>query len=154
MSELQLIMLRSATRFKDVYGLDVRSGAFHKYARQAISEPLQGWAAELDGDFVALYPLAGRLRFRLNQQDIDIGPSTAADFQRGETHRLSLRNADGQGLSWEYAPPVIDPPLAIDPTPFVEEEHFDFGLFVYNVLTEPGRRDRIMGFNQSGESDD
>jgi hypothetical protein len=30
-----------------------------------------------------------------------------------------------------------------DVTPFVEDEDFDFGLFVANVLNDPGRRERI-----------
>jgi hypothetical protein len=40
---------------------------------------------------------------------------------------------------------VIDPPLDQDPTPFVEEEHFDFdfGLLVANVCSDPSRQDRL-----------
>jgi hypothetical protein len=30
-----------------------------------------------------------------------------------------------------------------DPTPFVSAEDFDFGLFIANVIGDPGRRDRI-----------
>jgi hypothetical protein len=38
---------------------------------------------------------------------------------------------------------VIDPPLDQDPTPRVEEEHFDFGLLVANVYSDPSRQDGL-----------
>jgi hypothetical protein len=50
-------------------------------------------------------------------------------------------------FSFEYNAPKLDIPLENDPTPFVEEEDFDFLLFVNNVLKDKARRERI--YNQA-----
>ena len=48
-------------------------------------------------------------------------------------------------LELTYDPPHLDPPLALDPTPFVEEEDFDFGLLLANVSRDRNRQARIYG---------
>jgi hypothetical protein len=35
-----------------------------------------------------------------------------------------------------------------DPTPFVEEEDFDFMWFIHNVLSDPARRESIWRDNR------
>jgi hypothetical protein len=47
---------------------------------------------------------------------------------------------EGELLSFRYP---SGPSLAGDPTPFVEPEHFDFGLFVANVANDPARLERM-----------
>jgi len=46
-------------------------------------------------------------------------------------------------LELTYDPPIIDPPLSEDPTAFVEEEHFDFGLFLANLSRDQSRQARM-----------
>lgn len=66
------------------------------------------------------------------------------NLKRGAaTNTLSFHIGGQCVLELEYRKPVIDPPLEHDPTPFVEEEHFDFGLFVRNVVSDRTRRERI-----------
>jgi len=42
-----------------------------------------------------------------------------------------------------YKRPDLNPPLELDPTPFVEEEQFDFGVFVQSIVNDPARGNRI-----------
>ena len=69
-------------------------------------------------------------------------------------HAIEVRSVNGRQvlrvlsnskvvLELTYDPPIIDPPLSEDPTPFVEEEHFDFGLFLANLSKDQNRQDRI-----------
>jgi hypothetical protein len=46
-------------------------------------------------------------------------------------------------LQLTYLPPVLDPPLSADLTPFVEEEDFDFGVLLSNLSQDRGRQERI-----------
>jgi len=43
----------------------------------------------------------------------------------------------------KYQKPNIYPALEFDPTPFVDEEDFDYGLFLSNVLNDVDRRNRV-----------
>jgi hypothetical protein len=49
-------------------------------------------------------------------------------------------------VNFRYHLPVNEVPLSIDPTPFIDEEDFDFLLFVHNVLAQDERRHRV--YNQ------
>ena len=58
-------------------------------------------------------------------------------------YNISIVKDDDLIFTLTYNRPRIDPPLELDPTPFVEEEDFDFCLFLLNVLSDPGRKERI-----------
>jgi hypothetical protein len=61
----------------------------------------------------------------------------------GDRRILRVRSATKTVLEITYDAPVIDPPLSEDMTPMVEEEDFDFGLFLANVSRDRGRQDRL-----------
>ena len=79
-------------------------------------------------------------------------------FSTSTGYHLNRGNGDGRTLtprplrcdrtgdtvaSLEYALPEPIVPPENDPTPFADAEDFDFGLFLANVASDPGRRDRI-----------
>ena len=60
---------------------------------------------------------------------------------RGDGHESVLTfTAGADVIEFRYSPrPVPGPSLALDPTPFVELEHWDIGLFLANVANSPER---------------
>ena len=67
--------------------------------------------------------------------------------QKNSQGNISLRIIDKIGnqviTELKYTKPKIIPPLEVDPTPFVEEEDYDYGLFLSNVVDDPDRKNRI-----------
>ena len=57
-----------------------------------------------------------------------------------ELNALTIKHRDAALVTIRYKPSVVGPSLESDPTPFVEREQFDFGLFIHNVLNDPKRR--------------
>lgn len=137
------MLLQSMDRFNDIYAVDLDSGLYSIHDRHTITQPVQGFAATLDGYIVLLYHKEGELHFRVNLQDILLDETTTARLNRGQRHRLILENRHGQRVAWEYTPPQIDPPLEDNVSACVEEEDYDFGVFVCNIINQPGRRERM-----------
>ena len=142
------VLLQSQDRYDDLIELDTASGQITWHSVK--NEPhlregtIDGHFSKLDGKMAALLRENGVLHFRVNQLDVELSDDTEAVWERRPgLHTLTLTRDGKRILRLAYSPPVIDPPLEVDPTPFVEEEHFDFGLFVHNVLQDKGRRERI-----------
>jgi hypothetical protein len=80
------------------------------------------------------------LHFRLDDLDFLLDDATVIDLEQGPQSTLLVRRNRSVLHTWTYVAPVLDPPLHEDPTPFVEDEDFDFGLFVHNVTNSARRR--------------
>ena len=93
---------------------------------------------------VSLYRIHGDLYFRIPDQEFELTDDISSTLETdGNKRKFRLLNGEKVLVDLTYLIPESEIPLSIDPTPFVEEEHFDFLLFVNNVLTEPGRRNRV-----------
>ncbi|MEV0643827.1 hypothetical protein AB0I28_01050 [Phytomonospora sp. NPDC050363] len=68
-------------------------------------------------------------------------PATAETVRWSKRLGLATLSVDG-GPGIRYMPTGRIP---FDLTPFVEDEDFDFGLYVHNVLADPARASRIFG---------
>lgn len=62
---------------------------------------------------------------------------------RGEERLLRAFSSDHLVFEVGYELPKLDPPIADDPTPFIDEEDFDFGLFLQNIARDKSRQARI-----------
>jgi hypothetical protein len=146
-----MILLQSKDRFDSLAELDVTTGAVSWISRSGVGEvaweEIYGSFSCLAGRLVMLYRLEGVLRLRIDELTFLLTGIHSLDrMLLGENMaRLTLFEGDTSIFSMTYRRPEVFPPLALDPTPFVEEEDFDFGLFLYNVLNDPGRRARIYG---------
>lgn len=142
-----LILLRSHDKYTEFAELDSRSGIvrwFTMAVPKVASKRIDGHVARLGGSVLCLYrDPDGMLHFRLDDHDLVLDHATVIDLERAEQNNLVIRRADGVLLTWRYPPPALDPPLDEDPTPFVEEEDFDFGLFLHNVTHDDVRRQTI-----------
>ena len=93
---------------------------------------------------VSLYRTRGNLYFRIADQEFELTDEVSSRLEVGGVGR-KFRLLKGENVLVEltYSTPEFEIPLSNDPTPFVEQEHFEFLLFVHNVLTDPGRRNRV-----------
>lgn len=93
---------------------------------------------------VSLYRMHGVLYFRIADQKFELTEDTSSTLETdGNNRKFRLLQGEKVVVDLSYLTPELEIPLSIDPTPFVEEEHFDFLLFVHNVLIQPGRRNRL-----------
>jgi hypothetical protein len=143
-----ILLLQSHDRYNDLVELDTSTGHLVRHYRR--DDPdlgrslIQGHYCEMDGQMIFLYRQDDQLHLRINDSDMELGDDIQISFLKGvEKNTLILQRGRDHLLEWTYSSPTISPDLDIDPTPFVEEEDHDFGLFVYNVLTNYSRKARI-----------
>jgi hypothetical protein len=113
--------------------------------------PIHGSFARLGTHLVFLYRQADVLHLRVDDSDIELTDDTCVELIRGETSVLIVIRDSVRLLCLEYKPYVTD---EIDQwrmymNPFIEDEHFDFGLFVWEVAQNAERRSAI--YRQRGE---
>lgn len=74
----------------------------------------------------------------------ELTEDTGVELKRVDGDRVINISATGRSLfHWRYHPRAIDPPLSVDSNAFVEEEDFDFCLFVFHVANDRERRTTI-----------
>jgi hypothetical protein len=142
------MLVQSFDDFGEVGDFDPATGrlATHrKTAADTSNRPLGGHFAVLGGTLAILYrttPHDDALHLRIGERDYLLA-ATGIDWKKDADQRLLRVVATAhEPLLVRYLV-VIDPPLHQDPTPFVEEEDFDFGLFLANVRSNPSRQDRL-----------
>ncbi len=143
-----MVLLQSMDNFDKFAELDTNAAQisyFSRHEKPAASHQIRGTFAQLHGRTLFLYRVAGLLHFRVDNDDFGLTENTEVRLERlhDDLNRVSVLR-DGISLfTWIYRRPMIYPPLEIDPTPCIEEEHFDFCLFVYNVVNDAVRKESI-----------
>lgn len=109
-----------------------------------------GWYASLDGASVVFYRHGGELKVRINSTIFHLDRSASIAWAR-HSGRSILQVQDASSVVvLSYAAGVPLGSLADDPTPFVEDEDWDLGLFMFNVLSDPQRAE-LVRLSQRGE---
>jgi len=109
-----------------------------------LSALVAGCFSTVNETIVSLYRVHGDLYFGIGDQEFQVKDDTTSTLEtHGRSRRFRLLERESVLVELNYLSPELEIPLSLDPTPFVEEEHFDFLLFVHNVLTQPGRRNRV-----------
>jgi hypothetical protein len=144
-----MVLLQSMDKFDNLAELDTGTGQISYFSRRAnpkaASRPIRGAIAQLHGRTLCLYREAGALHFRVDNEDFELTEKTHVELVRtqDDVNRITVLRNGVPLFTWTYQRPAIYPPLELDPTPFIEEEDFDFCLFVHNVVNDPSRRKRI-----------
>ncbi|MCD4738513.1 MAG: hypothetical protein K8R89_04565 [Anaerolineae bacterium] len=144
-----MILLQSNDRFADLAKLDTSTGRVSWFSRQVdstiASRPIRGHIAQLGGHTLCFYRKEKVLHFRVDDEDLELTEETQVELVhvRDAVNCITVLRHEVPLFAWTYQRPVIDPLLEYDPTPFIDEEQFDFCLFVYNVANDPDRRERI-----------
>jgi hypothetical protein len=100
----------------------------------------------MGGSLVALYRSGNEIYLQIDRRVRRLDGSVSVVLQRtGSACSMEIiSNEPGcQSLKLVYATPSTVVPITEDPTPFSEEEDFDFGLLIANVATDAERRSRI-----------
>jgi len=142
-----MLFLQCFDRFDDICELDLASGRFLRHSKREhpsfTSQLLQGSVSRLGEHLVSLYRHDDELYLRVDATDYELTDNTSVELHRGQNNVLTIRRQGTPILSIAYARSQLDPPIDTALTPFVEEEDFDFGLFVYTVVKDKGRKNRI-----------
>lgn len=141
------MILERYTIFDEMGHYDSSSGTLTTFSR--MTEPSRA-SSEISGHFdylgencVLLFRLAGVLYLQIEHQRMTMADHTIELRSDGGHRVLQVLSDSKVVVEMTYDPPIIEPPLSEDPTPFVEEEHFDFGLFLANLSRDQGRKARI-----------
>lgn len=139
--------LEAFGRYPTVAEFDPASNYFSELNRLEDKVPpdarFWGYFDKLGGQLLLLYRVGEELFLRHNNQDNRIDDDVSASFTEGAMNRLLVTRGDETMVDITYPHPK-EWRIPFDTTPFVEDEDFDFGLFIANVLTEPGRRRRVF----------
>jgi hypothetical protein len=103
-----------------------------------------GWFSDIGGTFVALFRAAGQLSLAVGGDVIPFDDEVRIEHKKARTeNELVISRGPMFRRSIRYSSPHPWPPLDRDLTPNVEEEQYDFGLFVHNVYHDASRRIRL-----------
>lgn len=146
------MILQSHTNFDQLVELNPRLPSVQFLSRKhhpELTALIAGSFSIINEMMVSLYRIHGVLYFRIANQEFELTDDISSALETdGNYRKFRLLKGENVLVDLTYLTPESEIQLSIDPTPFVEEEHFDFLLFVHNVLTEPGRRNRVWNQRQ------
>jgi hypothetical protein len=143
--EGQILILQSKSTYARLLELNQING-FYRETRRVVIEgvypklKINGVFEFLNGVLVALYATAGCLTLRVGNKVMVLDKDVEVIANGDSNSRLLTVNQGGNKVvSLIYS--ISDASVSSDDlTPFVENEDFDFGLFVANVTSNAGRR--------------
>jgi hypothetical protein len=153
------LFLESLDDHVDVGLLDSSTGEIDFLSRTQVpagpARTLRGIFSRIDGHFVVFFRMGEDLALRIDAREFRLTRSTSAVLTSRKEggvmgvggvvwNRFKLVYDGDLLLELVYRAPRRSLPGWIDPTPFVEEEHFDVFRFVTNVLISPERRELVF----------
>ncbi|MBD1558046.1 hypothetical protein HC752_13990 [Vibrio sp. S9_S30] len=147
-----MIWLQSNDKYDELAKYDHDSGRFTIASRNDLGgntpSSTEGIYAIMSTVFVALYKFGQGLFFRIGEQcfpltDDVIVTVSGEDFNK---RQLIVKKAGKEIAHFNY---VLDSSKKFsgDPTPFVQNEDFDFGLFVSNISANEKRKRVLLGLD-------
>ncbi len=141
-----MILLLSKNRYDKLAFLDFETGDLEFRSRDNEFDPpinsIQGVFSKMGRHILCLYRYKDALYFRANEKNVELTAESKVLLENlcCRRRRLTVKQKGGKVCQITYFRPISLIPPSLDPTPYVEEEDFDFGLFVYNVANDPERR--------------
>ncbi|MCX5096961.1 hypothetical protein OOK36_51330 [Streptomyces sp. NBC_00365] len=143
------MIVRSFDIDEEAAQFDPYTGRLTPLGAMASAAPgsFHGHFGSLAGVTVVLYRSAEGLRLRIGEHtDVLLAGNVIVRHERsGDTCTLTVADTAGGPPMVELSYPAPEDAVddAFDPTPFVEKEDFDLGLFVAQVVADPRRKDTI-----------
>lgn len=164
------MLLQSFTTAREFAEFDPQTGSLNRFLKEgaemeALQAEMQGRYESVEKDLLVFYRQDALLHLRIAANDYAINEQTESRLRTSWTDRVIRRTSppglqsaltrlarsystfelikNGTTLVTVRYPTPASSISAADFTPFVEDEDFDFVLFVHNVLSDPSRRAHI-----------
>ena len=140
------MLIQSHEQYEVVAEFDPESGSIQAHARPNGMSPAgsDGWFATLGDICVVFYRYSGRLWLRVDDRTFDLDGDASVDWRVEDGMAVfAVADDDGQ-VVLRYSTGALSAPMTSDdPTPFVEDEDWDLGLFIANVMFDEERSDLV-----------
>ncbi len=135
------MILQDHKAFANVAEFDAATNHI-RWRRREPGEPfrISGWIGDVGHKQVLLFKNEGRLFLRVGGDDLPVDEISAELLKIDHRRHLKIRRAGAVVFDVEYAKPVISPPINDVLSPGEDEESYDYGLMLYNILSDPERR--------------
>jgi hypothetical protein len=126
-------------------------GILKKHSRKILGshaskiENVDGWFSEATYGTFMLFKNKNRIYFSVYGTEFMLDDKTAVEVSGPRTKRLLQVIHEDKVIFETYYTPIGEGMIKGDPTPFIEDEDFDFGLFVSNISKNPKRKDVFLG---------
>lgn len=144
-----MILLKSTNRHNRFALLDPTNNKLSWKSRSQEFNPtrheIHGTVGKLPFHTVGLYRLKNVLHLWIDGYDFPMEDNVIITLETLalRRHRLTISQNGKLLYSFRYFRPINIIPKFLDPTPYIEEEEIDFGVFVHNVANDPVRRHNI-----------
>jgi hypothetical protein len=141
-----MIILSRASKCRELLFLAHLSPEIEK--RQIEShekEETNGRFEYLGSVIVAEYVFDGNIYIRVNEKTIKVSPKIGAYVIKRKKERILTITDDGCPVINVFYEIAEEWDPINDPTPFIDDEDFDFGLFIANIISNPNRQKVMLG---------
>lgn len=146
-----MVLLESFDRFDDLIEFEPTTGQMvwlskHESPTVAV-RPIQGIVSRLDDHLVILFRENNVLYLWVDDLRVELTNATHVELEVGSNNVLTIERNEMPIVRLEYEAYVADETdqwrMYLDP--FVQEDHLDFGLFLFNALNDPEKRNTVYG---------
>jgi len=135
-----MILLQDHESFADIAALNPESRSVEWRKRdQGSPTRTSGWIGKIGNEQVLLYKRDGKLRLLARGNECDTDRAEVLLTSVGADRNFKFRCDGNCILEVTYASPRISPPISGVLSPGEDEENYDFGILIYNILTNPAR---------------
>lgn len=144
-----MVLLESFDRFDDLIEFEPTTGQMvwlSKRENPAVAvRPIQGILSRLDGHLVILFRENHRLYLQVDDLRVELTNDARVELEIGSKNVLFIVRSELPLVRLEYEAYVADKTdqwrMYLDP--FIQDDHIDFGLFLYNTLNDLQKRDAV-----------
>lgn len=142
-------LLYSHERFRDVAKYDEESGGFEVVERNYPHQPenLDGNFSILSGIFVAIFKDGLKIFVVIGDETFQLDDDLIITVKGDESDRLLIVEKGNAVLETVKYSISSKSKIAGDMTPFIDDEDFDFGLFLSNISKNKDRQRVLLGLD-------
>ncbi len=142
--------LQCQEKYDSVAEFNPAEGIVRRYSRQVLGarapkiENIDGWFSDVKNSTFILYKYKDNIFFRANDKEFILDNKTEVEvFGPREKRKLYVKH-NGLIIFDTAYELTREGAIPNDPTPFIDKEDFDFGLFVSNISKNQKRKDVLL----------
>lgn len=146
------IVLQSQDNYNEIAVLDLDTGNITVFSKRdqldLSSSPTNGYFSIMGGRMVCFFRSDEQLMVKIDDQTIGLRDEDTVLLEpvQGNWNRFRILRDKETLFSWVYERPEIYPSINFSQffNPLIADEDFDICLFIYNVMNDPGRKERVF----------